>query len=154
MTMAPIIDGRDYFVIPQAYEGGGYYVYGSPDKGRAQFAHPRLISLITLIASQWAAIDTRKFGVGNISLANGRLHPPHKSHQNGLQVDIRPLRLDGKCDVCDIKHREYDRAGTAKLINFFQTMPGVNLVLFNDVSIPGVKYAPKHNDHFHIGLKP
>lgn len=29
-------DKRGFFIIPQSFEGGGYYVYGRPNKGRAQ----------------------------------------------------------------------------------------------------------------------
>jgi penicillin-insensitive murein DD-endopeptidase len=46
-------DSRGFFVLPQAPEEGGYYVYGNvggvPGTGHlAQYAHPNLLSLIFL----------------------------------------------------------------------------------------------------------
>ncbi|MBP1204475.1 hypothetical protein JOD97_002517 [Duganella sp. 1411] len=33
-------DSRGYFVLPQAPEDAGYYVYGTPGDGAAQYANP------------------------------------------------------------------------------------------------------------------
>lgn len=33
-------DERDYFMLPQAPEDAGYYVYGTPTNGAGQFSHP------------------------------------------------------------------------------------------------------------------
>ncbi|QYF94925.1 hypothetical protein KY495_07045 [Massilia sp. PAMC28688] len=52
-----------------------------------------MISLIQQVAFRWCAVDSRKFGVGNISLANGREFEPHSTHRSGLEVDIRLIRL-------------------------------------------------------------
>ena len=37
-------DSRGYFMLPQAPEGAGYYVYGTPENGASQYADPRLIT--------------------------------------------------------------------------------------------------------------
>lgn len=74
-------DNRGFFVLPQRHEGGGYYTYGTPGQGKGQYAHPRMITLLLLGGYQWSQLDGRKFGVGNISLANGAEFKPHRSHR-------------------------------------------------------------------------
>lgn len=145
-------DGRGFFMLPQGYEGGGYYIYGTPDKGQSQYAHPKLISIIAMIAASWVACDIRKFGVGNISLADGIKHPDHSTHRSGLEVDIRPLRKDGLRLGCNIYHPQYDQNGTEKLITLFLKSHYVKDILFNDRDISGVQLASRHDDHFHVSI--
>lgn len=152
MSKLSVQDGRKFFVLPQGYEGGGYYTYGKPGGGASQYAHPHLISLIMRIATHWAAIDARKFGLGDISLPNGPDHPDHASHESGLEIDIRPLRKDGRREPCMINSSDYDREGTAKLIALFNADPSVRMVLFNDGAIPHVRRAKGHSNHFHVAL--
>ncbi|WP_158206824.1 penicillin-insensitive murein endopeptidase [Pseudoduganella flava] len=145
-------DGRGYFVLPQAPEQAGYYVYGTPSGGQGQYAHPTLLSILFLVEREWEARDTRKFGVGNISLANGIPYPGHGTHKSGLEVDIRPLRKDGaNCAVTRFM-AEYDRDGTEKLIGLFMSLSAVELIYFNDLAIPHVRRASNHDDHFHVKL--
>jgi murein endopeptidase len=139
-------------MLPQGYEGGGYYTYGTPDRGRSQYAHPRMISVIGMVAAAWAAQDERKFGVGNISLADGVVHPDHATHRSGLEVDVRPVRKDGQRLPCSIYDAQYDKAATAKLIDLFRKYAQLKVVLFNDLSIPHVLRAKGHHDHFHVQL--
>lgn len=153
MADTPVQDSRQFFVLPQGYEGGGFYAYGTPGEGRSQYAHPALVSVINQIAFLWSGCDVRKFGVGNISLADGVRHPDHSTHRSGLEVDIRPLRKDGKKMNCTIHDAMYDRVATAKLIKLFLASPNIKHVLFNDLSIPGVKRAKNHDNHFHVALK-
>lgn len=152
MDSAAPRDGRGYFLLPQAYEGGGYYIYGTPGMGRGQYAHPRLISALLEVARSWSYIDKRKFGVGNISLFGGENFAPHRSHRSGLEVDIRPVRKDGNRLPCSISDKQYDRDATAALIGLFQEHSKVQLVLFNDRSIRGVSHASNHSDHFHVQI--
>ena len=92
-------DSRGYFMLPQAPEDSGYYVYGrldgKPSHGASQFAPPSMIMAILRVEREWQAIDSRKFGVGDISLAGGPEHKDHRTHRSGLEVDVRPLRKDG-----------------------------------------------------------
>lgn len=152
MEDIPIQDTRGFFVLPQAPEEAGYYVYGTPSRGRSQYAHPKLLTLIFQVEHRWGALDDRRFGVGNISLADGAIHTDHATHRSGLEVDIRPLRKDGKRLPCNRFDEQYDREATAKLITLFQQSSFVRRVLFNDVLIPGVKHAKHHDDHFHVDV--
>ncbi|TFW23900.1 hypothetical protein E4L96_06385 [Massilia arenosa] len=143
-------DGRGLFMLPQAPEDSGYYVYGTPGSGAAQYAHPRLLTLLLKVEREWQAVDTRKFGIGNISVANG-LPFGHDSHKSGLEVDVRPLRKDGARAPVSYTESEYDRDATATLIAIFRThAPGSTTIFFNDLKIPGVKPREKHDNHFHF----
>jgi murein endopeptidase len=143
-------DGRGYFMLPQAPEGAGYYVYGTPTGGAGQYAHPAMLSLISWVENKWQATDPRKFGVGNISQADGPKFPKHHSHRNGLQVDVRALRIDGKQAGVEWTHASYDRAATARLIAIFNAHPLVKKIYFNDHKVPGVLPLIHHDNHFHV----
>ncbi|MYN17531.1 hypothetical protein GTP81_12280 [Rugamonas sp. FT107W] len=143
-------DARSYFILPQAPEEAGYYVYGTPGHGAAQFAHPRMMTLILAVEREWATIDERKFGVGNISIANG-VKFDHASHLKGLEVDIRPVRKDGLHVPVTYHDEAYDRKATKTLIDIFlANAPGKLKIFFNDNRIPVVSPLKKHDNHFHV----
>lgn len=146
-------DSRGYFMLPQAPGDAGYYVYGTPEKGGGQYAHPEMMTLLFVVEREWQAIDWRKFGVGNISLAGGGKFRPHDSHMDGLQVDIRPLRKDGAQVGVNYFQAAYDKEATARLIGIFQSHPAVTKVFFNDLSISGVRPLVHHDDHFHVAIR-
>ncbi|UGQ45591.1 penicillin-insensitive murein endopeptidase [Massilia endophytica] len=146
-------DARGYFMLPQAPEEAGYYVYGTPAGGAGQFAHSALLSMVNFVEREWQATEARKFGVGNISLENGGKYKKHDSHKNGLQIDIRALRKDGQHLAVSRFDHQYDQDSTAKLISIFLAYPSVRLILFNDIAIHGVRPWPGHDDHFHVGLR-
>jgi penicillin-insensitive murein endopeptidase len=146
-------DSRGLFMLPQAPEDAGYYVYGSPEQGAGQYAHPVMMTVLFYVEREWQARDHRKFGVGNISLAGGPEFYPHAGHQDGLQVDVRPLRIDGSHVPVKYFQAGYDQAATQRLIGLFQAHPFVNQVYFNDNHIPGVKPLINHDNHFHVELR-
>jgi penicillin-insensitive murein DD-endopeptidase len=147
-------DSRNYFMLPQAPEEAGYYVYGTPAGGAYQYAHPTMMTILFWVEREWAATEHRKFGVGNISLYDGEKRTEeHRTHINGLQVDIRPVRKDGLHRPVTWRQSEYDAEATAKLIAIFFSHPFVKQVLFNDTRIPRVRHWDKHDDHFHVAIK-
>lgn len=159
-------DSRGYFMLPQAPEDAGYYVYGNvnhvPGTGHlAQYAHPNLLTLIFQIEREWQSMCDRKFGVGNISVNGGVPFDKHKSHQRGIEVDCRPVRRDyltGPAAGCMYQNSAvYDREATIKLIRLFVQHPWVQVVYFNDAAVQQalgarVTSLSGHNDHFHVGL--
>jgi len=155
--LRPPEDSRAYFMLPQSPMDSGYYTYGKlngkPDRGAYQYAHPRMMTAILRVGLEWQAIDRRRFGVGNISLPGGTPHKDHKSHMNGLQVDIRPLRKDGLEEPVTWMDAQYDQAGTAKLIELFRIFAPVTRVFFNGHGIPFVTPLKEHDDHFHVELR-
>jgi hypothetical protein len=146
-------DSRGYVMLPQAPEGAGYYVYGTPVEGAGQYAHPRLMSIILFAEREWQLIDDRQFGIGNISLAGGVEFNGHSSHMKGLEVDVRPVRKDGLRQSVRYFDSAYDGPATEKLIDIFRSCaPGKMTVYFNDNRIPGVRFRDKHDNHFHFEI--
>lgn len=144
-------DSRGFVMIPQAPEDAGYYVYGDPGAGVNQFVHPKMLTLILAVEREWQAIDYRKFGVGDISAAGGPKMSGHDSHRSGVEVDIRPIRKDGRQVGCTYRDGLYDRTATERLITLFRNCAASPLLIFfNDVKIPGVKPLAKHDNHFHV----
>lgn len=153
MIQAGIQDKRGFFILPQAPEECGYYTYGTPANGAGQYTHPALISVIFQVSHRWIGIDERRFGIGNISLANGGPFEGHKGHKSGLEVDVRPIRKDGKEIAITRFDAQYDRDATARLIRLFLETCRVSKIYFNDPTIPRVKQALHHNNHFHITIE-
>ncbi len=156
--LRPTKDSRAYFMLPQAPMDSGYYVYGDlhnkPANGAYQYAHPLMITAILRVALEWQAIDSRRIGIGDISLAGGKKTPDHSSHKTGLEVDVRPLRKDGlEQPVTWEETKYYDKDATAKLIEMFRTFAPVAYILFNGPDIPFVQKAELHDNHFHVGLR-
>lgn len=161
-------ESRGYYMLPQAPEDAGYYVYGTlhgiPGTGQlAQHAHPNLLTVIFQIERAWQAICDRKFGIGNISIDGGHAYDNHKSHQRGIEMDCRPVRMDyitGQAARCNYKDKEYDLQATLKLICLFVEHPMIKIVYFNDERVQSaigggrVKSLAGHNNHFHAELNP
>lgn len=143
-------DSRGLFMLPQAPEGAGYYVYGTPVNGAAQYAHPNMMTLLFAVEREWVLVESRKFGVGNISVAGG-LNFGHKSHRKGPEVDVRPVRKDGRPHSVTYLSPDYDRRATQLLIELFRACAASPLVIFfNDGKIPGTRPLTNHNEHFHV----
>ncbi|WBS01644.1 penicillin-insensitive murein endopeptidase [Pseudoduganella sp. SL102] len=159
-------DSRGYFMLPQAPEDAGYYVYGNlhhvPGTGHlAQYAHPNLLTLIFQIEREWQAICDRKFGIGNISIDGGKAYDKHRSHKKGIEMDCRPVRKDKLTGpAARVSHKDdpvYDQEATICLIRLFVEHPWIKIVFFNDEKVQEalgarVKTLKGHNDHFHAEL--
>lgn len=146
------MDSRGYFMLPQAPSDAGYYVYGTPRQGAGQYAHPRLLTMLLQVEREWQSQESRKFGIGNISLADGGAFKPHASHKDGLQVDVRAVRKDGKHTGVWFTDSNYDLEATRRLIAIFNAHPYVKKIFFNDSRVPGTRPRIHHNDHFHVEI--
>lgn len=151
-------------MLPQAPEDAGYYVYGNvggiANTGHlAQYAHSNLLSVIFQVEREWQAIDDRRFGIGNISMAEGRKYE-HSTHQKGIEMDIRPVRKDkvvGQAARVSRFDAKYDREATIKLVRLFLQHPMVRTVYFNDDKLQQacggrVRSMKDHDDHLHIEI--
>lgn len=147
-------DSRGYFMLPQKTEEAAYYTYGTPPGGAGQYAHPKLLSLICMIEHRWQGVGNQRIGIGNISLATGAKYEPHTGHKTGRDMDIRLFRKDGKeAPVTRFDRQQYDRQATAKLIELFFESNLIEVIYFNDLTIPRVKPLARHDDHFHVTVK-
>lgn len=147
------MDTRGYFNLPQKPEGAEYYTYGTPPNGAGQYAHPKLLSLLFLLEHEWQGRDSRKIGFGNMSLAGGAAYRGHGGHRSGKDIDIRLFRKD-KMDAAVTRFdTQYDRDATAQLISLFFTFSFVQVIYFNDPTIPRIRPLIRHDDHFHVTIK-
>ncbi|WP_193316698.1 hypothetical protein [Janthinobacterium rivuli] len=112
-----------------------------------------MMTALLYVEREWQATDHRKFGIGNISLANGTAYGQHSTHKSGLEVDIRPQRKGGLPVPVYWYDKEYDQAAMAKLIAIFRAHASVRRVLFNDTGIPFVTPFKNHDHHFHLELR-
>ena len=91
-------------------------------------------------------------GVGNISLENGGYMAPHSSHQQGVDVDVRPMRTDGQEAGVTIHQSAYSRSRTQALVSDFRRELSIRIILFNDSGVSGVRYWSGHDNHFHVSM--
>jgi len=154
-TQLPRLDA-----IEAGEHGSGYYVYGTDDTerigtaARGQWGRPRTMEVINAVADRLATGDSyTPLGIGNISLPTGGRFPPHRWHQDGLGVDVRPARTDSAQLPVTYRDQQYDRAATQRLIDAFHATGQVDKIYFNDPMIGGVQPSKGHDNHFHVQIK-
>lgn len=136
---------------PLPTSGPGYYSYGSTSR---QFGLSQTIQALQVIGAAWQQANPQgpRLGIGDISLKGGGLMSPHKSHQKGVDVDIRPVRNDGREASVNYQSPSYSRALTQELVNLIRSngvLP-VRYIFFNDSVVSEVTPWPGHNDHLHV----
>ena len=154
-------------VIAQLPDSGpGYYTYYATDRrgrldsppGYHRYARPEVIRAIQWVGTEWQRTHPRgpRIGVGDLSLLGGGPTPRHGAHQRCLEVDLRPLRLDGRELSATFTDPQYSRALTEQLVMLIRRNPiaRVRVILFNDPAMAGVKAYPNHNNHLHVGFLP
>jgi Penicillin-insensitive murein endopeptidase/Putative peptidoglycan binding domain len=131
--------------------GTGYYAYSPSTQ---QYGHPATIRAIQAIGAAWQRAHPRgpRIGIGDLSVRGGGPMRGHASHQRGLEVDIRPLRADGRDTPTTIRSPEYSRALTQELVDLIRAnrVLRVRSILFNDPKVRGVQHWPGHDNHLHV----
>ncbi|GAA3842164.1 peptidoglycan-binding protein [Streptomyces phyllanthi] len=133
-----------------ARQGPGHYAYADSER---QYGTDTMTQLLTGTAAALHRAGL-EMGVGDISFAQGGLMPPHKTHQDGRHVDLRPLRTDNARGPVSIGDPVYSRDGTRVLVESLLANPSVRRVLFNDTEIAGVRSFAGHHNHLHVELGP
>jgi hypothetical protein len=100
--------------------------------------------------------------VGDLSKQQGGPFPPHRSHQSGVDADVRYLRDDGEGPMNFREHADsihYDLYRTVDLMRCFMTDPRVQLILL-DTALAGIAndglsagrlvHDTAHFNHFHV----
>jgi hypothetical protein len=152
----------DFVCLPDGLPGI-YKYFGSDPKDRDKWGTREMIQMIKDLGSVANAMGV-EIGVGDISLRIGgpftNYKDPnevdHGSHKSGKDVDIRPLRKDGKRVGVTCKNKgAYDGEITYKIVKEGINI-GFSLVLFNDPEIykalKEVKYYRNHNNHLHMRI--
>lgn len=151
--------------------GTGYYHNVGPDAiDTDDWAVLAMIYMIEAAGREW-------YGLGKVpprivinDLSRGDAHtqsfggafPPHDSHQNGLDVDIRYVRNDGQeigLNIADDKQRQYyDAANTVVLLNRLRKYGRVTIIYMDTVHAgitvrDPIRYWDGHEDHFHVRIE-
>lgn len=101
-----------------------------------------------------------QIGIGDISLRRGGAFPPHSSHQNGLDADLRYVRKDRDNVPLDLRFQadEYDAQATKVVFEAFFLLCPVE-VIFVDIDRLGFALSGRegqlvhvngHSNHFHV----
>lgn len=142
--------GRIETLLPAS--GAGYYTYGPVDH---RYGQAHVVAAITAFASAWSAEHPEWWiGIGDLSLRGGGNTPWHSGHEHGLNIDLRPMRTDGRHLPVTITERPYSHARTSTLVTALYRMPELNSILFNDTEIDRVTRWAGHDNHLHLRFKP
>jgi hypothetical protein len=129
-----------------------------PNEPNRLYGHERTIRKIVseLAAYRAANPDAPRVVVGDISFRSGGPMELHRSHQNGLDVDIYYPRLDGRLRA-PRSRSQVDRALAQSLLDRFVAAGarmvfvgyGTGLLGPSDVVVP----YPNHEDHMHVRFR-
>lgn len=141
---------RRLILLPQE-SGNGYYSYDAPE---TQYGTENTISAMIDVGRQLIQTNPQfMFGIGHISYAKGGHMKPHKTHQKGTDVDIRPIRNDNSKAPVTIYDTKYSREQTRVLIDVLLSHSNIKMILFNDKEISGVRYFDGHHNHLHVSFQ-
>ena len=140
-------------VLPES--GTGFRTYNREEGGVDQVGVKEAIDWFIQAGEHWAPRSDIPFQVGDISRRGGGPFPPHESHQNGREADLRPFRKDGQMLPTNINDESYDRTKTREFVKFVKSEEPDAVVLFNDPQLikEGLtRYYKGHHNHLHLRL--
>lgn len=126
-------------------DGNENHSWGTPDT----------VNSLENLGEKWAEDNDVLLQYSDISKKDGGYLSPHASHQKGIDIDIRPVRNDGKEGTTSINDSTYSRDKTRELINDILATGDVKIIYFNDPVLieefkPKVKKWDGHEDHLHV----
>lgn len=136
--------------------GTGYTIY-NPDlpPGSDRYGTAGFVQALQDLAAEWATISATPIAFGDMSRRDGPKFSPHAGHRSGREVDIRPLRKDGKNLPENWKNASYDRNLTRSLIELIRRREHNALVFFNDpvlIDAGLCKHLGGHDNHLHLQI--
>ena len=124
-----------------------------------------ILPLLTCIEATGRALAGEGIPVqiGDISLRNGGVFPPHAGHQNGLEGDLRYVRIDRNLVPLDLRFDPdaYDPAATRRLFETMFDVCNIDFILVDKDEL-GFTIADRdaqiidssgHSNHFHIRIR-
>jgi peptidoglycan hydrolase-like protein with peptidoglycan-binding domain len=127
------------------------------ENGKANWATAEAIDTLEAVGRAVQALGYGRIALGDASLEHGGDIAGHQTHERGLDLDIRPLRV--KNDQCtwgtNWRLSSYDRAATRAMIRQFRALaPGhIKVIYFNDPVLirEGLTtWFTGHDDHLHV----
>ncbi|WP_202806555.1 penicillin-insensitive murein endopeptidase [Kribbella catacumbae] len=124
----------------------------------ANWATSAAVAQLEASARSFAGTSQGKVPYGDAGFEHGGDIPGHGSHENGLDIDIWPIRTDnGQCTAGRITWQSttYDRAATRQLVQAIRaSAPGhVKFIWFNDPTLISEGLTaqwPAHDNHLHV----
>jgi peptidoglycan hydrolase-like protein with peptidoglycan-binding domain len=124
----------------------------------ANWAAAAPVAQLEAAARSFAGTGQGKVPYGDAGLEHGGDIPGHASHEDGMDIDIWPIRTDnGQCTAGRItwESTTYDRAATRQLIQAVRAAaPGhVKYIWFNDPTLISeglTQQWPAHDNHLHV----
>jgi peptidoglycan hydrolase-like protein with peptidoglycan-binding domain len=138
-------------VLPDS--GRGFATFNREIGGADQFGRASTILAIQSIGAAWAENHTFPFFVGDISRKGGGSFPPHSSHKDGRDVDVRPFRHNGQPGATNINDPSYDHSLTRELVVLARQTFRDLTILFNDKLLVRdglTKPFAGHDNHLHV----
>lgn len=130
-------------------DNGQFYLYSNTDR---VWGTPTTIQSVRNLAAVLAPLGII-IGVGDISFAHGGHMAPHSSHRRGVDVDIRPQRTDQAHLPVTITDPDYSHERTKQVVEAAYKDDNLQLILFNDNKITGVRHFEGHHNHLHMRFK-
>ncbi|GAA3573044.1 hypothetical protein GCM10022235_48080 [Kribbella ginsengisoli] len=124
----------------------------------ANWAAAAAVAQLEAATRSFASTNQGKVGYGDAGFEHGGDIPGHASHDNGMDIDIWPIRTDNaQCTAGRItwESATYDRAATRQLVQAVRAAaPGhVKFIWFNDPTLINEGLTanwPAHDNHLHI----
>lgn len=124
----------------------------------ANWATAAAIAQLEAATTAYAAAGNGQVPMGDSGFEHGGTIPGHASHDQGLDIDIWPIRTDdAQCTAGRITWQSatYDRAATRELVNAVRAAaPGhVKFILFNDPTLIDeglTTHYDNHDNHLHV----
>lgn len=135
--------------------GLGWYHYS--DDGNDDWGTANVIAQLIKVAKDWYySVGWPRIGIGDISREHGGSFPPHSTHKDGLDTDIRPMRNDGVEGATLWNWGSYSRSLTRLLLQMLWDTGMVSRILFNDPTLISeglCTSASGHDNHLHVDWK-
>jgi hypothetical protein len=129
-----------------------------PNRSLRLHGHERTIRAILAVSDAYriANPDASRLVVGDISFPGGGPMELHRSHQNGLDVDVYYPRRDG-VERAPRARRQIDRALTQDLLDRFLAAGAGKIFVGYTLGLEGpserVVPYPNHEDHMHVRFR-
>jgi len=142
-------------VLPES--GIGFTTYNREPGGADQVGRAATIRNVQALGELWSTKHpSRPVAIGDISRRGGGPFPPHATHKDGLDVDMRPLTNNGINEQTNIGAANYSHEATRELIVLIRDNFDVEVVFFNDpltISEGLTKHAKGHDNHVHVRFR-
>jgi peptidoglycan hydrolase-like protein with peptidoglycan-binding domain len=142
-------------VLPE--RGVGYVTFKREPGGRDQFGRASAIRSIQQLGELWhERHPTVPFAVGDMSRRGGGPFPPHASHKDGRDADLRPLTNNGRNEPTNVGAANYSHRLTRELIVLIREALNPEAIFFNDpltISEGLTRRAAGHGNHLHVRFR-